>query len=36
MLPWTSSLSRDDGQEWGELAGCEIIYVTDVEILKNN
>jgi len=35
MQPWTSSLSRADGPEWGELAGCEIIYVTDVEILKD-
>ena len=36
MGPWTSSLSRDDGARWGELVGCEIIYVTDVEILKKN
>ncbi|MBO7611973.1 MAG: hypothetical protein J6T23_07180 [Elusimicrobia bacterium] len=34
MLPWTSSLSRSDGPGWGELVGCEIIYVTDVEILE--
>ena len=34
MEPWTSSLSRDDVSEWGKLVGCEIIYVTDVEILK--
>ncbi len=34
MEPWVSSLSRDDGPEWGRLAGCEIIYVTDVEIVK--
>lgn len=32
--PWESSLSRDDGPGWGKLVGCEIIYVTDVEILK--
>ena len=34
MEPWTSSLSRDDGPGWGKLVGCEIIYVTDVEISK--
>ena len=34
MEPWVSSLSRDDGPGWGKLVGCEIIYVTDVEILK--
>lgn len=36
MAPWISSLSRDDGACWGELAGCEIIYVTDVEILPKS
>ncbi len=34
MEPWISSLSRDDGPGYGKLVGCEIIYVTDVEILK--
>ena len=34
MEPWISSLSRDDGPGWGKLIGCEIIYVTNVEILK--
>lgn len=34
MEPWESSLSRDDGPGWGKLVGCEIIYVTDVDILK--
>ncbi|MBR3627232.1 MAG: hypothetical protein IKN42_00115 [Elusimicrobia bacterium] len=34
MEPWVSSLSRDDGPGWGKLIGCEIIYITDVEILK--
>ena len=34
LAPWESSLSRDDGPGWGKLVGCEIIYVTDVEILK--
>lgn len=34
MEPWVSSLSRDDGPGWGKLVGCEIIYITDVEILK--
>ncbi len=33
MMPWTSSLSRNDTSFWGEMVGCEIIYVTDVEIL---
>lgn len=35
MEPWVSSLSRDDGPGWGKLVGCEIIYVTDVEISKS-
>ena len=34
MEPWISSLSRDDGPGWGKLIGCEIVYVTDVELLK--
>lgn len=34
MMPWTSSLSRKDTSSWGEMLGCEIIYVTDVEILE--
>lgn len=34
MEPWVSSLARDDGPGFGKLVGCEIIYVTDVEILK--
>ncbi|WP_372519042.1 hypothetical protein [Candidatus Ruminimicrobiellum ovillum] len=34
MMPWTSSLSRNDTSSWGEMVGCEIIYVTDVEILE--
>ncbi len=36
MIPWTSSLSREDTSSWGEMIGCEIIYVTDVEILKRS
>ena len=32
---WTSSLSRTDGMGTGELYGCEIIYITDVDILKS-
>ena len=34
MMPWTSSLSRNDTSSWGEMIGCEIIYVTGVEILN--
>lgn len=36
MHPWVSSLVRTDGFGNGELIGCEIIYITDVEVLDKN